>query len=62
MEKTKKTFWMYKHTEHGQRVEAGPYATREDADKASQAHAQACKRADVSKPIEVSSDHIVDRG
>lgn len=62
MEKTGKPFWIYTHTEHSERVEAGPYATRADADKASQAHAQACKHANVSTPIEVPADHIVDRG
>lgn len=62
MEKVREPFWIYKHIEHGERVEAGPYATRDDADKASRAHARACKHADVSKPIEVPADHTVDRG
>jgi hypothetical protein len=59
MEKPKKTVWMYTHIEHGQRVEAGPYATREDADKASQAHARACPRSKPSEPIEVPSDYVI---
>lgn len=57
-----KPFWIYKHTEHGQRVEAGPYTTWEDANKACNAHDKACPRADVSIPFDVPADHIVDRG